>query len=319
KGGSGNNYNVTFATGGSPLPTTSGAVTGIRAPQQPFSNLSGNATGDWALKVVDKAWGDTGVITGWSISFNNTTCGNVTYTWSPAETLSATNIANPIAMPYETTDYVVTASANGCSVTASVTVNVTPQPVGGWISAQFASCMANRGTLMLEGYEGDVIAWEVSTDNFATAPTVITDPSTSRDFDEITQPTTFRAVIQNGECTAYSSVFTIVPGESTTWTAEGWSNGVPNANTAVIFEADYAEEDNLRACTVVVTNNADVIIRSGYSIDIAGTLEIESGTFTVENNANLLQSSDVQNAHPITIYRNSSALKRLDYTLWSSP
>ncbi|HRN98338.1 MAG TPA: hypothetical protein PLA69_03330, partial [Flavobacterium sp.] len=99
----------------------------------------------------------------------------------------------------------------------------------------------------------------------------------------------------------------------------GWSNGVPSSSTAVIFSADYAEEDNLRACSVVVNNDANVIIRSGYSIEIGSSLDIESGTFTVENNANLIQLDNTVNQDPITVYRNSSSLMRLDYTLWSSP
>ena len=53
------------------------------------------------------------------ISFNTSVplnaTGGVTYSWSPAAGLSATNIANPIASPTSTTDYIVTvADAQNC-------------------------------------------------------------------------------------------------------------------------------------------------------------------------------------------------------------
>jgi gliding motility-associated-like protein len=52
--------------------------------------------------------------------------GGVKYSWSPAEGLSATNIANPIASPKVTTTYTVTVTAeNGCTATDSVLVSFT--------------------------------------------------------------------------------------------------------------------------------------------------------------------------------------------------
>lgn len=109
-------------------------------------------------------------------------------------------------------------------------------------------------------------------------------------------------------------------GNTTTWDGSAWSNGVPSASTSVVFSGNYSEADHLRAMDVLVTNNSDVIIPSGFSIEVNGTFTVEPGsTFTLENNANLLQNSDVENTSPITVFRNSSALMRNDYTLWSSP
>lgn len=53
----------------------------------------------------------------------------VSYNWSPATGLSATNIANPVARPLTTTIYTVTATtAEGCVLTGSVAVIVNPTP-----------------------------------------------------------------------------------------------------------------------------------------------------------------------------------------------
>ncbi|MFN5209330.1 MAG: CUB domain-containing protein [Bacteroidota bacterium] len=49
---------------------------------------------------------------------------NLTYAWSPASGLSATNIANPIANPNNTTTYQVTVTNNNCSVSFPVAVSI---------------------------------------------------------------------------------------------------------------------------------------------------------------------------------------------------
>ena len=53
----------------------------------------------------------------------------VTYSWSPATGLSATNVANPSASPLSTTIYTVTATTvEGCVLSGSVAVIVNPTP-----------------------------------------------------------------------------------------------------------------------------------------------------------------------------------------------
>jgi gliding motility-associated-like protein len=53
--------------------------------------------------------------------------GGVSYSWSPAAGLSATDVANPIARPAQTTTYTVRIrTAAGCETTASVTIAVAP-------------------------------------------------------------------------------------------------------------------------------------------------------------------------------------------------
>ncbi len=61
-------------------------------------------------------------------STNLLASGGVTYAWSPAGSLSASNVANPIATPVSTTSYIVTVT-NASSCTAADTVVVTVYPV----------------------------------------------------------------------------------------------------------------------------------------------------------------------------------------------
>ncbi|GAB4131798.1 MAG: hypothetical protein Fur0041_02510 [Bacteroidia bacterium] len=67
------------------------------------------------------------ICTGGNTQLSASATGAISWSWSPAQGLSATNISNPVASPTVTTVYTVTATdASGCSGTAQVTVNVTP-------------------------------------------------------------------------------------------------------------------------------------------------------------------------------------------------
>jgi len=72
---------------------------------------------------------------------------------------------------------------------------------------------------------------------------------------------------------------------------------------------------------MTVNNNSIVIIPSNYNVTLGGALTVVNGSsFTLENNANLIQSGTINNnSGSIVAKRNSSPLYLLDYTLWSSP
>jgi len=53
----------------------------------------------------------------------------INYTWTPSDSLSNPNIANPLAFPIQTTTYTVTALlSNGCTRSGAVTIRVIPPP-----------------------------------------------------------------------------------------------------------------------------------------------------------------------------------------------
>jgi hypothetical protein len=79
------------------------------------------------LPVAD-AGRDTSLFVGNSIQLQAT--GGTSYSWSPATGLSATNVANPVANPQQTTRYFVTVTnLFGCAATDSVLVTVNQLPV----------------------------------------------------------------------------------------------------------------------------------------------------------------------------------------------
>lgn len=117
-------------------------------------------------------------------------------------------------------------------------------------------------------------------------------------------------------------------GQVTTWTitspatTPAWDNGAPTGSTAAVIAAAFTSGGtDIIASSLTVNNNASVIISSGDTVTLNGALTVASGSLvTFNNNANLIQGGTTNsNTGAIVIKRNSSLLKRLDYSLWSSP
>jgi len=104
-----------------------------------------------------------------------------------------------------------------------------------------------------------------------------------------------------------------------TWDGTTWINGAPDPTKDAIIDGDYTGAGfTARKLTVNATKSAT--IASGNLV-ITNEV-INNGTLVIENGANLLQdAATVTNANTgaITVNRNSNALLRSDYTLWSSP
>ncbi len=99
-----------------------------------------------------------------------------------------------------------------------------------------------------------------------------------------------------------------------------WSNGLPSGQAVVFDGATGTISGDLASCSIRLKNNAVITVLSGFDVTLNGKLTVDEGsTFILENNANLIQNTTIANSGTIIVKRNSSALKRLDYTLWSSP
>jgi hypothetical protein len=114
---------------------------------------------------------------------------------------------------------------------------------------------------------------------------------------------------------AYSGALTV---KSTTWNGTVWSNGIPDSSTSVIFAGNYSSSADLNACTVQVTSG-NVVFNPGHSLIIENGLTVSGGTLTFENNASLVQINNTTNVGTVTYKRNTTPVRRYDYTYWSSP
>lgn len=118
----------------------------------------------------------------------------------------------------------------------------------------------------------------------------------------------------------------------------GWNGSVNNSWTTAANWSPPVVPDATSDVTILMAANQPVIsgdaavksltmigsttltVQSGSDLTVTDALVTDTQSIlTLENNANLLQVSDVVNTGKITVKRNSSALKLQDYTLWSSP
>jgi trimeric autotransporter adhesin len=113
---------------------------------------------------------------------------------------------------------------------------------------------------------------------------------------------------------------------STTFTGyvngvEQWSNGAPSSTKDVIFNADYTQTGGtFNACSVYVLAGKSVNFTNNATATVQHTVNIaDTGALTFESGSNLIQVADEQNSGIATVKRKGGLLKRLDYTLWSSP
>lgn len=236
---------------------------------------------------------------------------------------SGSNIA---VSPSTTTGYTLTSvrDTNGCAATVSgtPTVTVIPATVAGNVSGGTTICSGSTsGLLTLSGQTGSVIRWESAVSPFSSWTTIANTTSTYTS-GALTQTTQFRAVVQSGSCAILNSTPTTVTiGGSTTWNGSAWNNSAPTSTTAAIIAGNYTSATNgggFSACTLTVSSGT-VIISSGDNTTLEGALTVSSGSFTLENNANLIQNTDAANSGSIVIKRNTAALMRQDYVMWSAP
>ena len=269
--------------------------------------LSLNAAGNLTVLTtdVDNGSSDDIGITSISVSPNTFNCSHanttqvVTLSVTDADGQTTTSNSNvTITVPVATTTSISPNSATSGGTTFTLTVN---------------------GTNFVNGQS--VIQWNGT--NKTTTFVNATQLTASISAADITNAGTANVTVINtcSSIVTANQLFTINPNcpTSTTWNGTAWSNSAPTSTKAAIITGNYSQSANIDACTLTVNNNAVVSIPSGYNVTLNGALTVSSGSFTLENNANLIQTSTIANSGNIIVKRNSSALFRLDYTMWSSP
>lgn len=202
------------------------------------------------------------------------------------------------------------------------TLTVSPSPVGGLVSGKPNFCSgANSGLLTLSGYSGTIVRWESSVSPFTTW-TPIAHTGATYTSGPLTEDTKFRAVLSAcGEVASGEATLTLA---TTTWNGSAWTGGAPTADKTLVIAGNYTSagsNSNLFGCSLTVQNNAVVTILSQDSVVLTGPLTVAPGsTMTMESRSNLLQTGASNlNSGTVVFKVNSAPMRRLDYTLWSSP
>ncbi len=121
------------------------------------------------------------------------------------------------------------------------------------------------------------------------------------------------------------SISTVATDTDVTWNGTQWSNEVgPTAATNAFIDGAYSTETSglFTAKSLTIRVGGSLNVASGATITVIEGLNntLTAAAVVFENNANLIQGgTSNDNSGEITVKRNSSALKRQDYTMWSSP
>jgi hypothetical protein len=107
--------------------------------------------------------------------------------------------------------------------------------------------------------------------------------------------------------------------------ALGWSKGTApsTSGTEIIeFAEDYQSVGDLKGCSCKVDAGKQVTIKDGHTLSIENEVVVASAAgakLIFENNASLVQVNDVVNTGDIIYRRDTSPVRRYDFTFWSSP
>lgn len=249
----------------------------------------------------------------------------------------ATTASYTTAALAATTYYRAIVTSGVCSSATSATskITVSTPASAGTISENQTICPVTTATVSVSGTTNGTLQWQSSADNLSWAD-IAGAMTTSYTTLPLTQTSYYRVVATNGTCTATSGATTVTVSDTYIWngsvstdwhTAGNWScNVVPTltSNAVIPQTANQPVVSSLLpalAKTLTVHAGAILTVASGSNINVANTLSVAAtGTFTLQNNANLIQTATANtNTGNVTVKRDSNTLYRLDYTLWSAP
>jgi len=178
------------------LASSAGAVTGGNTPI-----CLGTATGTMTLG------GYTGTIVKWQKRVN-------AGTWTDITNTSTTYSETPATAG--TWEYRGVVNNGSDLYSAPVTIEVNALTVAGSVTGGTTICSGSTSSVLtLAGYTGSIVRWESAVSPFSTW-TPITNTAATYTSGALTQTTQFRAVVQNGSCSALNATFTTVTVSPTT-------------------------------------------------------------------------------------------------------
>jgi hypothetical protein len=282
----------------------------------------------------------TTICSGTSVTFTATpTNGGTTpsYQWklngsnvgTDSATFTSTTLANNDLVTVD-----MTSNASPCLTGSPATSNTVTMTVNDPIGITAITPSVNQisasatTTITASGVVGSnaVVSWYTGSGQVGFLGTGLTSPAVSYG--------TYYAVV-TGTCGSSVELSTTIRrvniwtgAVSTLWHVHGnWSEGIdPDANTDVIIETGKTVEinhtglNNAYANSITISGTSTITVKSGNNLTLTNGFSTPAATsFVVESNANLIQLSTASNTTPITVKRETSTLKRLDYILWSSP
>jgi hypothetical protein len=214
---------------------------------------------------------------------------------------------------------------SGINLTGNATaVNVTTSNVVGTASTDSVVCKGSSSIINLASSTGSV-QWQSASllaGPFSNVTSGIGTTTTSYTTPSLSATTYYRAIVTNATCSSgYSNVITKTININT-YTGTWSGNNPPLSTDSLDFQAGYTSSSDLTGCSCMVTTGA-VTISSGNTLKLTDGLIVNGGSITFNDTSSLLQINPVTNASfdptKITFIRNTSPIRKFDYTYWSSP
>ncbi len=253
---------------------------------------------------------------------------NAVYQWGTgtvgSNIISGQSGASITVAPTSTTTYWVRIHNTFCNTyTAEATTTLTVTSAGTLSSTSVNTCYNNvSSNVTLTGNPGAVVKWQTA-DNaaFTQGVTDISNTTTTLTGTEIgilTANKYVRAVVQSSCGQLTTPVHQITVAAPVMYNGS-WSS-TPDSNSAIIVESNLTLSADLNVCSCEVKNSAVLTVQPGTNFTVKGKIKVApTAALVVHNTASLLQTENIANEGNVEIRRNSSKIKRLDYTLWSSP
>ena len=200
----------------------------------------------------------------------------------------------------------------------TITTNPTPSiPTVGTIT--HVTCTSPKGSVVLSGLP--LGAWTITQSSTAGSVDI---PGTGISYTVSNLSLgTYQFSVKIGNCTSnLTNNVTINDFSSTTYNGS-WSNGLPDATKNVTFASAFPITADLNACSCTINSGVSITVPSGRTLNITNALTVlGTGSLIFDNNASLVQGSATtvsSNVGNITYKRNTVAVRRYDFTYWSSP
>jgi hypothetical protein len=209
------------------------------------------------------------------------------------------------------------ADALGCSASSPINIgsSIIAAPTQGTITP--ITCNVPVASVILNNLPS-VGTWTLTQSGTSTA--TITGTGSSATISGLA-PGTYNFSVSIGGCSSSNlEAIEIASLQETVWNG-AWSNGLPNSDKKLIFNANYSQTTDLVACSCEVTLG-NVIVRSDKTLTLTNELKVSGGTLTFENNANLVQINEdpTINSGTITYQRETvTPVDKFDFTYWTSP
>ncbi|MCR5861290.1 hypothetical protein LRS05_03620 [Flavobacterium sp. J372] len=235
--------------------------------------------------------------------------------------------ASVTVTPTENTQYWVRLRNTLCESTyGGVTQTITTTASGaGMLSSTSGSVCPDAvvADITLSGNTGNIVKWQSANDiafvsgvtDIATTATKLTSAETGI----LNATKYFRAIVDGGACgNVATPSFTVIVKQPVIY--DGTWSAMPDETTTVQINASLTLTEDMDFCACQINGTAELIVPEEKNLSVRGRITVgENAKLIVRNNGTLIQKDIVENWGEATVYRNSSKIRRLDYTMWSSP